>query len=646
MNIAAKLLRSLLDLENDDPEEAVRWAHGWSEAEWQALMRSSHSEAADMYHHLRRLRSMDCAPRPPARDFIDILSDTALMAERMPTLMEFEGEVTPPPTWLAGITGPDGEVQYRGLSILGGETGVGKALAIDTPIPTPAGWTPMGDLRVGDEIFDETGARYSVTAATEVMTHRDCFELVFSDGGRIVCDADHQWVTSTRRQRIRREPASTVTARGISETLRNREHTNHAIRVAGPLDCPPADLPIAPYTLGVWLGDGRSADMGLSISDTEIIKEVEADGFKVHKWADKYGYGVQGLNPKLREAGLMFNKHIPAIYLRASFDQRLALLQGLMDTDGHALKNGTNLEMLLTNQALSDGFLELLHSLGIKSTQRIGRATIYGKDYGPKYRMSFLTDLQAFRVPRKLERQKRNHFRGTHLQRYVLECNPVASVPVRCIEVDSPSRLYLAGRDMIPTHNSKLATRAGLLACANPSTTVIYLCAELDEATQALYATQCTGLEPREVRKRYPNFRPILVPAGCTFERVVEATLRQIPEDCARLIIVADTINTLVEKCQRDTHDYFRLLRQFGIWMLESRIQSAGKIAWLAVSELNRDQNVLGLKLDKWADIVMRFRRGELPRQVHIDITKGRYSGAGELGTYYLDWQHCDMEQG
>lgn len=192
---------------------------------------------------------------------------------------------------------------------------------------------------------------------------------------------------------------------------------------------------------------------------------------------------------------------------------------------------------------------------------------------------------------------------------------------------------------------SKLAVRAALLACSSPNTGVIYLCAEIDEPTTALYMQQCTGWSIADVVERFPNFRSIIVPAGCTYQRVVEAVLRQIPRGCTRLIVIADTINTLTVKCQQDGHDYFSLMKQFGIWMLESRIRSAGKIAWLIVSELNRDQQVQGLKLDKWSDFVLRFRRGDLKNQVYIDVLKGRYSGREELGTYHLNWQSCEMER-
>ena len=194
------------------------------------------------------------------------------------------------------------------------------------------------------------------------------------------------------------------------------------------------------------------------------------------------------------------------------------------------------------------------------------------------------------------------------------------------------------------TGKSKLATRAALLACANPKTAVIYLCAEIDEPTTALYAKQCTGIEPRELLDRFRNFYPVVVPAGCTYDRVVNAVVRRIPLGCERVVIVADTINTLVEKCQEDMN-YFGLMRQFGIWMLESRVRSAGLISWLAVSELNADKQVLGVKLDKWADFVLRFKAGDFDNQVHIEVLKGRYSGREELGQYYLNWQTCEMEK-
>ena len=74
---------------------------------------------------------------------------------------------------------------------------VGKALALDTPIPTPAGWSTMGEIRVGDVIFDETGAPCRVAAATDVMFERPCYRVRFSDGSSIIADADHLWAVDS-----------------------------------------------------------------------------------------------------------------------------------------------------------------------------------------------------------------------------------------------------------------------------------------------------------------------------------------------------------------------------------------------------------------------------------------------------------------
>src|SRR5260370_8787075 len=88
--------------------------------------------------------------------------------------------------------------------LIAGATGSGKALALDTPIPTPNGWTTMGDVEVGDEVFDESGRRCTVLAATPVMHGRPCYEVEFSDGTVIVADAEHLWRTYTVSHRGQR----------------------------------------------------------------------------------------------------------------------------------------------------------------------------------------------------------------------------------------------------------------------------------------------------------------------------------------------------------------------------------------------------------------------------------------------------------
>lgn len=139
--------------------------------------------------------------------------------------------------------------------------------------------------------------------------------------------------------------------------------------------------------------------------------------------------------------------------MRASYFQRLSLLQGLMDGDGYVDKS--KCEFCSTNKEIAYKVLELTRTLGIRSYMVLGRAMLYGKDCGEKYRVMFTTNLQVFRLERHLAKLKDSISVGT-TRRYIVACNPIPSVPVRCIQVDSQSHLYLAGESMIPTHNSNV----------------------------------------------------------------------------------------------------------------------------------------------------------------------------------------------
>lgn len=372
----------------------------------------------------------------------------------------------------------------------------GKALALDTPLPTPEGWTTMGGVKVGDRLIDETGNACTVTRATEVILGRSCYEVEFSDGTVIVADADHQWLTRSDKARrsayaprikgrenerpvrprgkdqshLRTFP-SVVTTAEIARTLyaeRGRRF-NHGVKLAQALDLPDSALLVDPYVLGAWLGDGTSSSAAITSADPEILREIETAGVSVGEARNvgrqgraatytlgRAGYRLaqtqESLQAKLRTLGVLNNKHIPTAYLRGSCDQRLALLQGLMDTDGNCMTYGL-CEFTSVNRRLAEGVYELCASLGWQPKWQEGRATIDGRDCGPKYRVQVTPDAPVFRLPRKRERQ---HLKPSKRLDYrqIVAVRPIESVPVRCVEVDSPSHLYLASRAMIPTHNS------------------------------------------------------------------------------------------------------------------------------------------------------------------------------------------------
>lgn len=302
----------------------------------------------------------------------------------------------------------------------------GKALAIDTPIPTPRGWRVMGDLRVGDQVFDEHGQPTTVVAATKVMSDRTCREVVFSDGQSIVADLAHQWLTSTKSERSHGRPGRIRTTREIERSLRAGKEWNHHTPVAEAAQYPAQDLPIDPYVLGIWLGDGTmtKAEVTVGAGDEQMLRD----------------------------------KYVPEMYLRASVDQRLGLLQGLMDSDGYADDRG-RCEFVSIRESISDAVVELAASLGLRPVKRKKRVTLHGIDRGPAYQVKFTPHLPVFRLERKRRRLERGRFQRF---RAVVDVRPVEPRPVRCIEVAAPSGLFLAGSTYIPTHNSSLG-RLGLL---------------------------------------------------------------------------------------------------------------------------------------------------------------------------------------
>ncbi|HXR66214.1 MAG TPA: helicase C-terminal domain-containing protein [Ktedonobacteraceae bacterium] len=450
-------------------------------------------------------------------------------------------------------------------AIIEASTGTGKALDVDTPIPTPDGWTRMGDLKVGDQVFDEQGQPTTVTAAFEIMHNRPCYEVVFSDGSALIADAEHEWAsyTATDRSWGKRprsdlyqaknfvtldkltlldqliassqsesalsiaeavalikghhwsifQMARTLSSVGTSKrparyqqsellaavreriakdlleqhrhdreytlvtteqmaatlTVNSTKRANHALALAGALMLPEVDLPIAPYFLGAWLGDGSSYSNQITSADPGILREIEKDGYTVRSLkSKKLQYAVDdengkavnrwqpGMTGRLRALSLLRNKHIPAVYLRASECQRRALLAGLLDTDGTVNRCGA-VEFTTTSPQLAQDVYELTCSLGFRPTLRQGIACLNGVDCGPRWTLAFTTNQEVFRLGRKIEAQKerlKNYSPERNRFRYVVEVRPVVSRPVRCIQVEASSHLYLAGRSMIPTHNS------------------------------------------------------------------------------------------------------------------------------------------------------------------------------------------------
>lgn len=347
---------------------------------------------------------------------------------------------------------------HRPDSIGAGYVYFWKCLALDTKLPTPSGWTTMGEVQPGDYLLDETGNPCRVTGASPVQIGNKCYKITFDGDTSIVADENHLWKVYRNHWRgvdkIRK--TSQLMARKFS------------VRKAAALKLKERNLPIPPYVLGVWLGDGLSCGGRYFSSQddvTEMGENLTKAGAvlgKVSKNKTCFSQNIEGLNILLKQNGLRNNKHIPSAYLRASFEQRLELLQGLMDTDGSTSGvHGRSCEFTTTLPALAEGFNELLRSLGMKARCHTRNRVLQyagGESVcSPAYQYSFTDnpEMPIFKLRRKLDKIKPAYAakrRGIH--HFITGAEEVKSVPVRCVQVDSPSHLYLAGDAMIPTHNT------------------------------------------------------------------------------------------------------------------------------------------------------------------------------------------------
>lgn len=383
----------------------------------------------------------------------------------------------------------------------GGAAGGGKLLSLDELVPTPdRGLVKMADINPGDYIFGMDGWPVEVLAESEIMFVSG-YRFTFDDGSQVVSNDKHRWLTFdakelaalTRhnpgwraRRRAKRPSRATglrsekfskaISARNTLNTpptkpapvgsIRTTEqivaslmtesgHRNHAVPVAASLLLCDRDLLLDPYLLGCWLGDGTTKAGQITSMDDEIF-DAFREAFKEGATQTKPDNRARAttfyqLTKPLRKLGVFGNKHIPDEYLWASETQRLALLQGLMDTDGWVER--ASVSFTNTNRALTEGVAHLARSLGMKCNVREGRAKLYGKDCGPKWTVKFAANRVVFRLPRKANAQSISSRRTTKF-RYIISAERTDPEPMKCIKIGADDGMFLCTENMIPTHNS------------------------------------------------------------------------------------------------------------------------------------------------------------------------------------------------
>ena len=395
--------------------------------------------------------------------------------------------------------------QAHRYKVLYGGRGGGKALYVDTPIPTPDGWTTMGALVIGDRVLDEQGRPCTVTGVYP-QRKKPLWRVSVRHGEDILADGEHLWTTITHAQRKRTlrkgrspftdwEKRSPITTREIAASLTHgkRQDVNHAIPLARAFDLPARDLPIPPYVLGCWLGDGISREAALTAQpddaayyrarfaqEGEVLHDprpatadLSAPTYAISKTRSGRS-SPESLIARLRLLGVLNAKHVPSIYLRASRSQRLALLRGLIDTDGTIRARGGSAIFTTMNARLARNVQELVLSLGVRPTMREKTARIDGRTIGPVWDVEFVAHIDGAPVaslPRKIARVRPRQTQQTRDQQWMItDVQPTDTTgECVCITVDSSSQLFLAGRSMIPTHNSwAIAMALILIALERP----------------------------------------------------------------------------------------------------------------------------------------------------------------------------------
>jgi hypothetical protein len=334
-----------------------------------------------------------------------------------------------------------------------------KGLPIDTPILTNNGWKNMGELNINDKVYDKDGNLVSILNISKVK-NKKCLKIFFDNNESIISDFEHKWLVYKIKNKIKIE--TVMTTQEIFDHLKNnpdrKQYEILRIENAKPLNNERIELPIDPYVLGVWLGDGHTADNKITQANELVWEEIKNRGYIVGKDVSGSNCGIattrtiHGLRSKLNDLNLLKNKHLPDIYLLSSYEQRLDLLRGLMDSDGTYNKKRNRFYVSTTRMSQVIYSTKIISSLGIKPS-----VIKYNKKFNGKLIICYNIEFTTNKFNPFLCRNKelisviKN---DRHTYRIIKKVEEVESVPTKCIEVESPSSTYLFGHSLTITHNT------------------------------------------------------------------------------------------------------------------------------------------------------------------------------------------------
>lgn len=389
-----------------------------------------------------------------------------------------------------GIIGIDnllkGGLAKGELGVILAPTGVGKSLPNSEPVLTPKGWVKMGDVKIGGKIIGSDGNQQYVIGVYPQGV-RTIYKVEFTDNTFVNCDEEHLWSVNTLNMRTAKTRVDgksvykpnygykVVKTSDMMNFIKKRGRYNYRLPVVSPINFSEKDVLINPYLLGLLLGDGSICDSGVRIStkDDELFDNISHlhehssynEYFRVETKSIKSINLKVGIKQRLNEYGLLNkksnNKFIPKDYLYNSAENRVSLLQGLMDTDGYVNKNGT-VQFTTVSEQLCDNVRELVLSLGgtAKINTKVPTYTYDGvkKEGQLAYTitMSFANNIVPFKLLRKVSKYyKREKYVE---QKYVKSITYSHDEEATCIKVSNPDELFVT-RDYVLTHNTTVLTK-------------------------------------------------------------------------------------------------------------------------------------------------------------------------------------------
>lgn len=381
-------------------------------------------------------------------------------------------------------------------------SGMGKAQPVDTIIPTPSGDKRLGDIKVGDYVFDRQGKPTKVLGVYP-QGIIDNYKVTFKDGRITYCNNEHLWNVMYYNSR-NKWVYKTVDTNFLINYKSKYKNAIH-IPLCGEIEYPKRDLKIDPYVFGSFLGDGccTNEELTFSSNDEEQVKIIAniINATPIKRKINEYNWSfkINGENVEQRVDGInrynkfyhtkqffngyeeymmqySYNKSIPTEYKQSSVNQRYSLLQGLFDTDGNIYydkrKNTYDVTFTTTSTKLKDDVIEILRSLGYKPTVKIDKRKEKYTN-GICYTVLFLADnndkYKLFRISRKknIALKAKGVKQRIHYDR--LPIKSVEKMPnsceMVCIYVDNDEHLYLTN-DYIVTHNTVRAVGELCKVCA------------------------------------------------------------------------------------------------------------------------------------------------------------------------------------